>query len=122
MLQRHPRATAVDMAWWQRIIFGTTAWRISMGRRQVVESVNAALKGVFTDLGRGFLRVMGVTKMTVLLGFTRAAFNLDRIRSSRAEHALDENGQPVEKPSRTRAKRRVGTWAEAIAPATSPPD
>jgi len=61
------------MAWWQRITYGTTAWRISMGRRQVVESVNAALKGVFTDLGRGFLRVMGVTKMTVLLGFTLAA-------------------------------------------------
>jgi hypothetical protein len=51
-----------------------------MGRRQVVESVNAALKGVFTDLGRGFMRVMGVTKMTVMLGFTLAAFNLDRIR------------------------------------------
>jgi hypothetical protein len=48
-------ATAVDMAWWQRITFGTTAWRISMGRRQVVESVNAALKGAFADLGRGFL-------------------------------------------------------------------
>jgi hypothetical protein len=56
-------ATAADMAWWQRITFGTTAWRISMGRRQIVESVNAALKGVFTDLGRGFLRVLGVTKM-----------------------------------------------------------
>jgi hypothetical protein len=115
-------ATAVDMAWWQRITFGTTAWRISMGRRQVVESVNAALKGVFTDLGRGFLRVMGVTKMTVLLGFTLAAFNLDRIRSYRAKHALDENRQPADKPTRTRAKRRVGTWAEAIEPTTSPPE
>jgi hypothetical protein len=37
------------MAWWQRVTHCTTAWRISMGRRQVVESVNAALKGVFTD-------------------------------------------------------------------------
>jgi hypothetical protein len=76
-------AQAVEMAWWQRITYGTTAWRISMGRRQVVESVNAALKGVFTDLGRGFIRVMGVTKMTVMLGFTIAAYNLDRIRESR---------------------------------------
>jgi hypothetical protein len=54
---------------WQRITYGTTAWRVSMGRRRVVESVNAALKGAFTDLGRGFMRVMGVTKMTVMLGF-----------------------------------------------------
>jgi hypothetical protein len=114
-------ATATDMAWWQRITFGTTAWRISMGRRQVVESVNAALKGVFTDLGRGFLRVLGVTKMTVLLGFTLAAFNLDRIRSFRAKHALDEQGRPTE-PKQMRTKRRVGTWAEVIEPTTSPPD
>jgi len=37
------------MAWCQRVAYGTTAWRISMGRRQVVESVDAALKGVSTD-------------------------------------------------------------------------
>jgi len=60
--------------------------------------------------------------MTVLLGFTLAAFNLDRLRSYRAKHALDENRQPAEKPTRTRAKRRVGTWAEAIVPTTSPPE
>jgi hypothetical protein len=45
-----------------------------MGRRQVVESANAALKGTLTDLGRGFVRVMGRTKMILLLGFTLAAF------------------------------------------------
>jgi Mg-chelatase subunit ChlD len=69
----------------QRIPFGTTAWRISMGRRQVVESVNAALKGAFVDLARGFFRVFGQVKMTVLLGFTVAAYNLDRVRSFRAK-------------------------------------
>jgi hypothetical protein len=115
-------AQAAEMAWWQRITYGTTAWRISMGRRQVVESVNAALKGVFTDLGRGFMRVMGVTKMTVMLGFTMAAYNLDRIRSFRAKHHLDETGQPTEKPKRTRARRRTGTWADVIESAESPPD
>jgi hypothetical protein len=115
-------AQAAEMAWWQRITYGTTAWRISMGRRQVVESVNAALKGAFTDLGRGFMRVMGVTKMTVMLGFTLAAYNLDRIRSFRAKHALDEHGQPTEKPKQTRTRRRVGTWADVIEPTTSPPD
>src|ERR1700751_6151690 len=100
------------MAWWQRITYGTTAWRISMGRRQVAESVNAALKGAFADLGRGFMRVMGVTKMTVMLGFTLAANNLDRIRSFRAKHRLDEAGKATGKPTQTRARRRTGTWAE----------
>jgi hypothetical protein len=115
-------AQAAEMAWWQRITYGTTAWRISMGRRQMAESVNAALKGVFADLGRGFMRVMGVTKMTVMLGFTLAAFNLDRIRSFRAKHHLDEHGQPTAKPKQTRARRRTGTWADVIEPTETPPD
>lgn len=109
------------MAWWQRITYGTTAWRISMGRRQVVESVSGALKGVFTDLGRGFMRVMGVTKMTVMLGFTLAAYNLDRIRSFRAKHRLDDEGRPTEKPKQTRTRRRTGTWADVIEPSEAPP-
>ncbi len=115
-------ALPVETALWQRIPYGTTAWRISMGRRQVVESVNAALKGAFADLSRGFVRVMGVTKITVMLGFTLAAYNLDRIRSYRAKHHLDENGQPVGRPKQTRVRRRHGTWAELIdSPSSAPP-
>ena len=95
-----------------------------MGRRQVVESVNSALKGAFVDLARGFFRVFGQVKMTVLLGFTLAAYNLDRVRSFRAKQAQD-----AETPRR-RAKRRQGTWddiASALGPvvpehATGPPD
>ena len=90
----------------QRIPFGTTAWRISMYRRQVVESANAALKGSFADLSRGFFRVFGRTKISVLLGFTLAAYNLDRVRSFRAKQAEDEA------PPRRRAKRRLGTWSD----------
>src|SRR5229473_8380313 len=56
----------------------TTAWPISMGRRQVVESANAPLKGAFANLSQSFFRVMGLVKQTILLGFTLAAYNLDR--------------------------------------------
>jgi len=108
----------------QRIPFGTTAWRVSMYRRQVVESANSALKGAFTDLSRGFFRVFGQTKLSVLLGFTLAAYNLDRVRSFRAKKTEDEA-----KPLR-RAKRRQGTWGDCISrdddpvppSATDPPD
>ena len=81
-----------------------------MGRRQVVESVNAALKGSFVDLARGFFRVFGRVKMTVLLGFTVAAYNLDRVRSFRSKHHLEKDSS-VSHPSRPvrRAKRRIGT-------------
>ena len=60
----------------------TTAWPISMGRRQVVESANAPLKGAFANLSQSFFRVMGLVKQTILLGFTLAAYNLDRVRSN----------------------------------------
>ncbi|HLK41821.1 MAG TPA: hypothetical protein VKV34_00660 [Thermoleophilia bacterium] len=115
-------AMPAELPWWQRIPFGTTAWRLSMGRRQVVESANAALKGTFADLARGFFRVFGQTKMTVLLGFTIAGYNLDRIRSFRAKQRALEADKPKQ------PKRRRGTWAEVIAPAStvdgtaSPPD
>jgi hypothetical protein len=92
----------------QRISFGTTAWRVSMDRRQVVESANAALKGGFADLSRGFFRVFGRVKMMVLLGFTVAAYNIDRIRSFRAKQEA-EKALP-----RRRAKRRLGTYADLL--------
>ena len=98
----------------QRIPFGTTAWRISMGRRQVVESVNAALKGAFVDLARGFFRVFGQVKMTVLLGFTVAAYNLDRVRSFRAKHNLEVDGSRSSNPPVSRSKRRAATWVDVI--------
>ena len=109
----------------QRIPFGTTAWRISMGRRQVVESVNAALKGAYVDLARGFFRVFGQVKMTVLLGFTVAAYNLDRVRSFRAKHALE--GPSASAPARfqqpRRAKRRTGIWSQVVEQRSqAPPD
>ena len=104
-------AMPAELPWAQRIPFGTTAWRLSMGRRQVVESANAALKGPFADLSRGFFRVFGQTKMTMLLGFTIAGYNLDRIRSYRAKQRAQEAATP--KPPR---KRRRGTWTHIIEP------
>ncbi len=56
-----------------------------MGRRQLVESANAALKGEFVDVGRGFQRAFGVTKITVLLAFSVAGYNVDRVRSFRTK-------------------------------------
>ena len=104
-----------ELPWWQRIPFGTTAWRRSMGRRQVVESANAALKGAFADLSRGFFRVFGLTKMTALLGFTIAGYNLDRIRSFRAKKRAEHAAQP-----RPRQRRRSGTWGEIVEPPERP--
>ena len=86
-----------------------------------MESANSALKGAFADLGRGFLRVVGLVKTTVLLGFTLAAYNLDRVRSFKAKHGLDADGQVVENPKPRRARRRSGTWSEIVESSQAPP-
>jgi hypothetical protein len=92
----------------QRIPFGTTAWRTSMDRRQMVESVNSALKGGYADLARGFFRVFGQVKISVLFAFTLAAFNIDRIRSFEAKRA------EIDAAPRRRAKRRLGTLSSLL--------
>ncbi|MCW3042763.1 MAG: hypothetical protein JWL57_921 [Actinobacteria bacterium] len=81
----------------------------------------SALKGAFADLSRGFFRVVGIAKTTVLLDFTLAAYNLDRIRSFKAKHGLDDNGQAVPTPKQTRARRRSGAWTEVIETSQAPP-
>ncbi len=43
----------------------------------MVESVNAALQQQYTSLGKGYLRVFGLTKVSLLLAFTAMGFNLD---------------------------------------------
>ena len=85
--------------------------------------MNAALKGSFVDLTRGFFRVFGRVKVSVLLGFTLAAFNLDRIRSFRAKHALGVDVSVPQGPSNraSRRKRRRGTWAQVIEQRPQPP-
>jgi hypothetical protein len=95
---------AVDSVLWQRIPFGTTAWRKSYGRREIVESVNAALKGGFTDLEHGYVRVFTLTKIQIMLAFTLAGFNLDRYAS------FVRRCEREEAQARRRAKRRKGAW------------
>jgi hypothetical protein len=117
-------AQAAELPLWQRIPAGTTAWRISMGRRQAAESANAALQGAFVDIGRGFLRVMGRLKTTVMLGFTIAAYNTDRVRAFRRKHRIAMAEEPaIELPPVVvrRAKRRAGTWRHLLGD-QSPPD
>jgi hypothetical protein len=100
---------AAELPHHQRFFPGTTAWRTSYGRRQVVEGANAMLKGGFVNIGHKFFRVFGLTKMTLLLAFTVVGYNLDRIRSFLARKA--EEKAEAEKP-RERAKRKTGTWTD----------
>ena len=89
---------------------------------QGIERINGPYSS-FVDLNRGFFRVFGRVKLSVLLGFTLAAFNLERIRSFRAKHALGGDGSGLRAPSNSspRRKRRRGTWAQIIEERPQPP-
>ena len=106
-------APPADLPHTQRIPFGTTAWRTSMNRRMAVESVNSALKGGYVDTSRGYFRLFGLTKITVLFAFTIAAVNLDRIRSHQAKQEPDD--QP-----KNRRPRRPGTWRQLLTELSKP--
>jgi hypothetical protein len=64
---------------------------------------------------------MGLVKMTALIGFTLAAYNLDRIRPFKAKHRLDDAGQVVDRPRQQRARRRSGTWTDIVEGGPAPP-
>ena len=106
-------ASAAKLPHWQRFLPGTTAWRISYGRRQVVEGVNAMLKGGFVNIQHKFFHVLGLAKMTLLLAFTLVGYNLEAIRSFTAKKETERTATPSK---RTRKKRRAGTCADVIGP------
>jgi hypothetical protein len=110
---------AAELPHWQRFLPGTTAWRISYGRRQAVEGANGMLKGGFVNVAHKFFRVFGLTKMRILLAATIVGYNLWRIASFIVKKANE--AAEAQKP-RPRRKRKKGTWADVITarPATGP--
>jgi hypothetical protein len=101
--------SAADLPFRQKLTPGTTAWRKSYRRRNAVEGVNAMLKGGFVDIQQKFFRVFRLTKLTFLLAFTIAGYNVECIRSFNARKAVEAERAAVQK--KTRKKRREGTWS-----------
>ena len=89
--------------------FHTTARRISVVRRQLVESAKSAPKEAFADLSRGSSASWASSRRRAPLGFTLAAYNLDRIGSFKAKHGVDDDSQVAERPKHGRARRYSGT-------------
>ncbi|NEA59271.1 hypothetical protein G3I60_35205 [Streptomyces sp. SID13666] len=112
------------MAWTrQRNLCGTTLWAADYGRRSAVESSNAEIKTHRLHIDRGFTRVMGTVKNSVLLAFALAGLNVILLRAWYAKRTLPDpwatlTGEPQPatggKAKRTRAKRRPTTLAGLI--------
>ncbi len=79
------------MAWTrQRHIWGTTTWATDYGRRAVVESGNAEIETHRLLMDRGFTRVLGTTKNSVLIAFALAGVNHTLLRAWHAKRDLPD--------------------------------
>lgn len=96
---------AVDLPLMQRLIAGTTTHNTSMARRNVVENSNNRLQGDYVDLDRGFVRLFGTTKITMMIAFAVAGLNVLIAKQwrSRQERIHASNRGP-----RRRRRRRDG--------------
>ncbi|MFF2923339.1 hypothetical protein ACFVTP_13200 [Streptomyces celluloflavus] len=100
----------------QRTSWGTTAWATDYGRRAAVESGNAEIKTHRLHMDRGFTRVLGTTKNSVLIAFALAGLNHTLLRAWHTKRNLPDPwahaaGEPEETARalpgpRTRARRR----------------
>ncbi|MEU5974432.1 hypothetical protein [Streptomyces sp. NPDC047315] len=100
----------------QRTIWGTTAWAADYGRRAAVESGNAEIKTHRLHLDRGFTRVFGTTKNSILIAFALAGLNHTLLRTWHtkrnqpdpwATHTGEPDNTSQTTPTpRTRARRR----------------
>ncbi|MGW6773003.1 transposase [Streptomyces sp. NPDC055037] len=112
------------MAWTrQRTIWGTTAWAADYGRRAAVESGNAEIKTHRLHMDRGFTRVLGTTKNSVLIAFALAGLNHTLLRAWHTKRQLpdpwatfagEETIKPAAPGPRTRARRRATSLTALI--------
>jgi hypothetical protein len=107
----------------QETIFGTAAWSKSYGRRNIVESVNAALKGGFTTIERGYTRSLKTARIILGLAHTLAGYNRWTIKSWRKlqSHLAEENVKDKRKPRKNRLKRFDDIALATVAPGPEPP-
>ena len=90
----------------QKTIFGTTAWWKAWGRRNIVESANAAFHGEYVDIGRNYTRFLKTTKIQMFLAHTIAGYNRRTVKHWRRLRELCDTQAPVKARRKARKNRR----------------
>jgi hypothetical protein len=71
----------------QKHPYGTTKWKAAYNRRPHVESANSLIKTHFAAVRRGYMHVFGLAAQALLLAFTLAAANLEKLDTYRYRKA-----------------------------------
>jgi hypothetical protein len=105
----------------QREVWGTTAWTHDYGRRSVVESSNAELKHHRLALVRGFTRVFGTIKNSLLIAFAIVGVNVAILRTWHAHRLQPEPwaeflGDPQPPHPAKTAQESAATYPDATGP------
>jgi len=90
----------------QKTIFGTTAWWKAWGRRNIVESANAAFHGEYVDIGRNYTRFLKTTKIQMFLAHTIAGYNRRTVKHWLRLREHGETQAPVKAKRKARKNRR----------------
>jgi hypothetical protein len=61
---------------YQQVPYGTTAWSMSYGRRSSAETAHSEMRTGLARLQRGYFKVFGLNKATLLMGMMCVAINL----------------------------------------------
>lgn len=77
----------------QPLPWQSTQWALSFNRRSLIEGLNAQLRYLVRNVNRGYFRLPGLTATTMLLAFTLAAHNIDRLHSWHLTHHLPDPWQ-----------------------------
>lgn len=105
----------------QRLLYGTTKWVASYGRRVAVESANANVRQHHANITRGSIRVTGLPKTFLMATFQIMAANL-RLAASRYDTSVDTvTGQDVLTPKPPLRKITPAFHVRAFRPPPRPP-
>jgi hypothetical protein len=73
-------AGADQLRLYQPCLYGTTAWTIAEGKRQLAETANSffhGANGAMTDIGRGYTRLLDSGRLELFVTFTIFGYYAD---------------------------------------------
>lgn len=110
----------------QPTMVGTRAWHQAYGRRNLAETVNALLHGGYTEIDKGYVRMVNSGRISTMVSYTIAGLNRSIVRTwMRIRRLLDPSHPDALPPEPARWRRprhgRLHRYQDLIPRGTSPP-